>query len=135
MPLVSYDQQFHCCSNSLNEALIVGRYTILRDNKLASLSTSKIPLFSTVMNMSLYRGPTTLFTSQRNRSIRWLWTLLPVTKVPVPVPLVEIMNFAISLFSTPQSARTCDGTPNFSVPSTKNCKALEANCLCNMSNK
>ena len=47
----------------------------------------------------------------------------PVNFPPQPfnaVALVVIINLAMSTFSTPQSVRTRNGIPNFSVPSIKN---------------
>ena len=43
-----------------------------------------------------------------------------VIKLPRAVALVVIINLAMSTFSTPQSVRTRNGIPNFSVPSIKN---------------
>lgn len=113
-------------TNSFRAWLMRGMYTRWRLKRCTSLSGSSIFSSSIYIKMLLNVVTTSRWTSLHSRSIRWLWTELPVIMLPLFSPRTRSMCRPTSKFSTPWSHRTRDGVPNTSHASRKSCRTVLA---------
>ena len=94
--------------------------------KSLSLIESRILLSSMTVKRLLKSSGTSVYTFLHKRSFHWLWTHLPTSAEPRPVPRLWIMYCTTSIFSPPRLLRIREGSPHWATASRKQLNTVDA---------